>query len=107
MSSPTTQPTPLTHDSVVDGIRSGVLRAKGVRLAKEDITAATALWPGEDPHQPCLSLDSIDFLELVVFLEEEYGWVIPETAIDVHECKTVGDVATLVLAHVRGEHGER
>ncbi len=55
-----------------------------------------------DSGQPSLSLDSIDFLELVLFLEEEHGWVIPEAAIDVQDCRTVGDVATLVLEHVHG-----
>ncbi len=97
------QPMPLVYDSVVCGIRTGVLRAKGVRLAESDITDATAFWPGADPAQTCLSFDSIDFLELVVFLEENYGWAIPESAIDVHDCQTVGDLATIVIKHVRGE----
>jgi len=102
MSTPTTQPVPASYDAVIEKIRAGVLRGKGVALAAEDITDATTLWPGGDPSQPCLSFDSIDFLELVVFFEDEYGWVIPETDIDVHECRTVGDLATLVIKNVHG-----
>jgi acyl carrier protein len=107
MTTPTLQTVPLVYDAVLDGIRTGVLRAKGVRLTEQQITAETPLWPSGDPDQPCLSLDSLDFLELVVFLEENYGWVIPETAIDVHECKTVGDLVTLVLTHVTHVRGEQ
>lgn len=94
---------PVTRESVVDAIRVGVRRAKGVALAADEITDSTLLWPAGDADQPCLALDSLDFLELVVFLEEEYGWVLPESAIDVHDCKTVGDLAAMVLEHLRGK----
>jgi|HubBroStandDraft_5_1064220.scaffolds.fasta_scaffold563138_2 acyl carrier protein len=97
---PTQERTPLTYDAVVDRIRAGALRAKGVRLAPEDITESTAFWPGDDPSEKCLYLDSLDFLELVMSLEQEHGWVVPETAIDIQDCRTVGGLATVILQHV-------
>jgi hypothetical protein len=103
MSDPTTKTVPLTYDVVLDRIRTGALRAKGVRLAPEDITESTAFWPGGDLNEKCLSFDSLDFLELVVFLEEEYGWVVPETAIDIQDCRTVGGLAMVVMKHVHQE----
>jgi hypothetical protein len=95
--------TPLAYDSAVDGIRAGIRRAKGVALAEEEIIDSTPLWLTGDPDQPCLSFDSLDFLELVAFLEERYGWVLPESAIDVNECQTVGDLALMVVKNVHGE----
>jgi len=103
MNIPTTKPVPLTYDVVVDRIRTGALRAKGVRLAPEDITESTAFWPDGDLNETCLYFDSLDFLELVVFLEQEYGWVVPETAIDIQDCRTVGGLATVVIDHVPQE----
>jgi acyl carrier protein len=103
MSMPITKPMPLIYDVVVDRIRIGALRGKGVRLAPEDITESTAFWPGDNLNETCLYFDSLDFLELVVFLEEEYGWVVPETAIDIQDCRTVGGLAMVVLKHVPQE----
>ena len=100
MSASTIEVPLLTYESVVDRIRIGILRGKGVSLPAEDITAATGFWAGAEANQPCLYLDSIDFLELVVFLEQEYGWTVPEVAIDIHDLRTVGDLATLVMKYV-------
>lgn len=96
------QPSSLTLDSALEAIRTAILqRAKGVGLSETEIDNSTALWATEDPNQPCLSLDSLDFLEIVVYLEDKFGWVIPEEAIDIQDCKTVGDLAQLVVTHVR------
>jgi hypothetical protein len=103
MSIATPESMPFSRDRVVDCIRTGVLRAKGVRLPPEEITESTAFWPGGDPNEACLYFDSLDFLELVVFLEQEYGWVVPETAIDVQDCRTVGSLATVVINNVAHE----
>jgi acyl carrier protein len=94
---------PTTYEAVVDGIRIGVSRTKGVALAAEDITASTPLWSADELGQPCLALDSLDVLELIVFLEDEYGWDLPESAIDAHDCNTVGDLATRVIEHLRAQ----
>ncbi|WP_173160178.1 acyl carrier protein [Phytohabitans suffuscus] len=94
---------PITYEAVVDGIRVGVSRAKGVALAPEDITDSTPLWSADELGQPCLALDSLDVLELIVFLEDEYGWDLPESSIDAYDCKSVGDLATMVIEHMRGK----
>jgi acyl carrier protein len=88
---------PPAYDSVIDGIRAGIRQAKGAALSGADITDATPFWFSPDAERPSLSFDSLDFLELVVFLEEEFGWYVPEEQIDVNECRTVGDLAALVL----------
>ena len=100
MSTLTTTPALLTRDLVVDRIRAAALRAKGVRLAPEEISESTSFWPGGDPNEKCLYFDSLDFLELVVFLEEQYGWVVPEEAIDIQDCRTVGGLAEVIVKHV-------
>jgi acyl carrier protein len=78
---------PMSYLSIVDGIRTGLRRVQGT-----DVTETTVLWPG--------TLDSLDLLELLVFLEDEFGWRLPEDAIDSQESHTVGDLATLVLRTV-------
>jgi acyl carrier protein len=93
---------PLTYESVVDTIRAGIRRAKGVALIDQEITDATLFWPTGNPDQPTLAFDSLDFLELVVSLEEKHDWSIPETEIDINSCQTVGDLAQLVLKNVNG-----
>jgi acyl carrier protein len=93
---------PLTYESVVDRVRAGILTAKGVSVTDQEITDATMFWPTGNPDQPTLAFDSLDFLELVVSLEEKYGWAIPDTEIDVNDCQTVGDLAQLVLKNVNG-----
>src|SRR4051794_16978839 len=97
---PTPQPASLTYELLVDLIRTAASRAKGVRLAPEEITESTAFWPGDVPDETCLYFDSLDFLELVVSLEEEHGCVVPETAIDIQDCRTVGGLATVVIKHM-------
>lgn len=93
----------LTHDSVVDSVRAGIRRAKAVSLDDGEITESTAFWGAGEPGRPGLAFDSLDFLELVVFLEEQFGWSIPDTEIDVNECQTVGDLASLIIKHLHGE----
>ena len=89
---------PPAYDSVIDGIRAGIRQAKGAALSGADITDATPFWFSPDAERPSLSFDSLDFLELVVFLEEEFGWYVPEEQIDVNECRTIGDLAALPAA---------
>jgi len=93
-----------TRDQVLKTIADGLMSAKSVHLPREDITADLALWSSDDPDVPCVAMDSIDFLELVLFLEEKCGWTIPEKAIDIYECKTVGDLVQLVLDHAIRRH---
>lgn len=93
----------VTTGSVVDAIGAGIHSVKGAGPTNEEITESTCFWLGDDPDQPCLAFDSLDLLELIVFLEEEFGWSIPEDQIDAAEWRTVGDLASVV---VRALHGD-
>ncbi|WP_019632741.1 acyl carrier protein [Actinomadura atramentaria] len=99
---------PMTYDAVVDGIRTGVRTVKDGARAGEAVSESTVFWPTAEPGRSSLSFDSLDFLELVVFLEETYDWYIPEEMLDYEECQTVADLAALMLrAHAedRESHG--
>src|SRR4051794_1799377 len=89
----------LSREAVVDAIRMGVRRIKGAGFA-DDIDEATTLWPADEAAEPGLAFDSLDLLEVIVFLEDELGWRIPDEEVDAMECRTVGDLAGLVLRSV-------
>ena len=91
----------LTYSGVFEVIRRGICSIKGDADAAQDITDTTSLWAGENDAQQCLNFDSLDLLELVVFLERECGWAIPEEQIDAGGWHTVGDLASVVLSVAR------
>lgn len=63
------------------------------------IDESTGIWPDENEEvSNTLALDSIDFLELILHLEEKYDLIIPEEKIDVYEIQTIGDLAALAVA---------
>jgi hypothetical protein len=89
----------LTYKVAVDAVRQGVVEVKGSDLTVEKIAEHTALWPGGgDESHPCLDLDSLDLLELVVFLEGSVGVEIGEERIDAEGWRTVGDVAAVLVS---------
>jgi len=89
--------------AVLDGIREAAIRVKGPAVAGGEITPATGLWSSETPGASSLYLDSLDLLELVVFIEDEYGWTIAEDQIDAAAWQTVGDLATVLTAAARSQ----
>jgi acyl carrier protein len=93
-----------TNSAILDAIKVGIESVKGTTVAAVDITDSTGLWASEDPDQPCLYFDSLDLLELVVFLEREYGWKIDEEQIDAGGWRTIGDL-TSVVAGIAGDLG--
>lgn len=71
------------------------------------IGETTRIWPHEDEgHGNTLALDSIEFLDLILHLEETYDVIIPEDKIDVYEIQTVGDLAVLAVSCGRSIDGE-
>ncbi|MFF7635050.1 acyl carrier protein [Kitasatospora sp. NPDC008050] len=56
------------------------------------ITRDSALFYAADPGQPLLGLDSMEALELLVVLEQEFGVELAETGIRIADLCTVGDV---------------
>ena len=99
----TSAPESTTNSAILDAIKVGIESVKGA-AATVDITDSTGLWASEDPNQPCLYFDSLDLLELVVFLEQEYGWEIDEEQIDAGGWRTIGDL-TSVVAGIAGDPG--
>jgi hypothetical protein len=82
--------------AVLDVIRAAVKAVKGPAVGTAEITATTGLWASEDPGAPSLYLDSLDLLEIVVFVETEHGWTIAEDQIDAAAWQTVGDLAAVL-----------
>jgi acyl carrier protein len=93
----------LDYAAVIERIRAGVCSVKG-DLAGEMVTDEACFWLAADRGEPCLAFDSLDLLELLVFLEEEFGWSIPEEQLDAAGWRTVGDLAALVMRNVPEEH---
>jgi acyl carrier protein len=85
----------LSRQEIVDGVRLGVRKVKGAALAAQ-VDEHTMIWPDAQLPGASLAFDSLDLLEIVVFLEEEFGWRIPDEDIDAVECQTIGDLVTLV-----------
>jgi hypothetical protein len=90
------------HSTVLEAIERAVQAVKGPAVASIPITESTGLWGSEGADQPALYFDSLDLLELVVFLEDEYGWVIPEERIDAEGWRTVGDLAAVLTEIASG-----
>jgi acyl carrier protein len=93
-----------TYADVLNAIRFGVEKIQGAAVAGREVTASTGLWVAEATDQLCLDFDSLDLLNLIVFLEEEFGWRIAEEQIDAESWQTVGDLATVIMGIV-GERG--
>jgi acyl carrier protein len=90
-----------TYSDVLSAIRLGISKIKGATDVSQEVTASTGLWVTEDSDQPCLDLDSLDLLNLIVLLEEEFGWRIAEEQIDAENWRTVGDLATVLIGIAR------
>lgn len=88
----------LTHAAVLGVIRRGIRSVRGPEAEIGDLAGSTGLWGAEDPGQPNLGFDSLDLLELVIYLEEELGWEIPEERIDAEGWRTLGDLASAVMS---------
>ncbi len=84
---------------VVEAIRLGVHQVIGPEVELAEITEDTCFWLA-GPDEYCVDFDSLDLLELVLFLEEEYGWVIDEERIGSEGWRTVGDLAAMVISVV-------
>jgi acyl carrier protein len=97
MSREATEPEELTYAAAIDAIRLGVASVREPDAPSQEVTNSTAFWAGEDPDEPCLGFDSLDLLELVIFLEERFGWEIPEERIDAQGWRTVGDLAAVMV----------
>ena len=74
-------------------------RVKSVVMEQLDINA-TEITP-DSTFQEDLGADSIDFIELVMSIEDEFGIEIPDE--DARSAKTVKDVVDYIDGKLRGE----
>lgn len=61
-------------------------------VSRAEITRDSALFYAADPDQPVLGLDSMEALELIAALEQEFGVELADTSIRITDLRTVGDV---------------
>ncbi|GAA0353181.1 acyl carrier protein [Streptomyces blastmyceticus] len=61
-------------------------------VSRTEITRDSALFYAADPDQPVLGLDSMEALELIAALEQEFGVELADTSIRITDLRTVGDV---------------
>ncbi|MFJ2577228.1 acyl carrier protein [Kitasatospora aureofaciens] len=67
-----------------------------LRESHASITRESALFYATDPDRPALELDSMDALELLVALEQEFGIELAATSTRTSDLHTVGDVVDAV-----------
>lgn len=88
---------PPSRARLVDAIRRGVVDVKGAEVASAEITEDTCFWWPTGPEDHCLDFDSLDLLDLVLFVEEDLGWRVPDDEIDAQGWRTVGDLVDMLL----------
>ena len=87
-------------DKVLDQLRDiFVQRLRFTPAQRDTLTAATALPKGIDGS---LGLDSLDFLEVALGVEERFGFVIDESADLAPHFQSLGTLAAYVAARVDG-----
>jgi acyl carrier protein len=95
----------VSYHSAVDGVRAGIQSVKGSSVSTLEITEDTCLWNKVDGEQ-CVDLDSLDLLHLIIYLEEEFGWIIGDDKLDASEWRTVGELAVMVIQTTGGAPSE-
>ncbi|MET9416872.1 phosphopantetheine-binding protein [Streptomyces klenkii] len=66
--------------------------------SRTEITRDSAIFYAADPGRPVLGLDSMEALELIAVLEEEFGIQLGDTRIRIVDLRTVGDVVDAMSA---------
>ncbi|MDX3225477.1 phosphopantetheine-binding protein [Streptomyces sp. ME19-01-6] len=84
-----------TDDEVADRVRKLMVDVLDLRLSPEEITPDIAL------YSPTIQLDSLNLLQLLVAVEEEFGCHIEDEDVMEVDLETVGDLLDLVLGQVR------
>jgi len=80
------------------GFLESVCALPGASTSVADAALVPLVPPMERVTCPSLEeADSLDLLELTVFLEQERDWSIPDNQMGAQPCRTVGDLARLVI----------
>jgi acyl carrier protein len=87
-------------DKVLDQLRDIFVQRLRFDAAQRDtLTAATALPKGVDGS---LGLDSLDFLEVALGIEERFGFVIDESGDVAPHFQSLGTLAAWIVTRVDG-----
>jgi acyl carrier protein len=85
-----------SHDEIFAAVKEGIVAVLGPRYKGDvPITEDTPLFAASADSAPALDLDSLDALDLVSILEQQYEKEIPAET-DIEQLSTVGDIVGLV-----------
>ncbi|MDT0547357.1 phosphopantetheine-binding protein [Streptomyces lonegramiae] len=89
-----------TDDEIADRVRKIMVDVLDLRLNPEEITSDIPL------YSPTIQLDSLNLLQLLVAVEEEFGRHIEDEDVMEADLVTVGDLLRLVQGQVGGPRTE-
>jgi acyl carrier protein len=90
------------HEAIInfhDAVRIAALRARVVKIVAEKLGADPATIQDSSAFMEDFGADSLDVVELVMSLEEEFKITIPDA--EAEKIKTVGDLLDYLATHVR------
>lgn len=90
-----------SSDDIFAAVKEAIESVLGPRYKGDPITQETVLFSASPTGDPGLDLDSLDALDLVSMLEQQYGKEIPAET-DVAQLSTVGDIVRLVHETLAG-----
>ncbi|MBF6043795.1 hypothetical protein GO001_00995 [Streptomyces sp. NRRL B-1677] len=84
---------------VLDAVTQAIINIRpDLAESRAEITRDSAIFYAADPGRPMLGLDSMEALELIAVLEEEFGIQLGDTSIRIVDLRTVGDVVDAMSA---------
>ncbi|MFF9064200.1 phosphopantetheine-binding protein [Streptomyces sp. NPDC014891] len=86
----------LPDDDVATKVRALMVDALDLRLDPRDIGPQTSL------YSPMIQLDSLNLLQLLLAVENEFGGHIEDEDVMEADLETVGDLVALVRRHIAG-----
>jgi acyl carrier protein len=82
-------------EDIADRVRKIMADVLDLRLSPEEIGVGASL------YSPTIQMDSLNLLQLLVAVEEEFGGRIEDEDVMEADLRTVGDIIELVQRHVR------
>ncbi|MFJ1749556.1 acyl carrier protein [Streptomyces sp. NPDC088116] len=87
-------------EDIADRVRKIMVDVLDLRLSPDEIGRGVSL------YSPTIQMDSLNLLQLLVAVEEEFGGRIEDEDVMEADLRTVGDIIELVRAHVRTSRPE-
>jgi acyl carrier protein len=89
-----------TDDELASTVRKIMIDVLDLRLSPEDIRDEISL------YSPTIQLDSLNLLQLLLAVEDEFGGHIDDEDVMEADLESVGDLIALVSRHVRENRTE-